>query len=530
MKLVLGLVLLLNVQIIYGFNGLSPFGGFFQVAIPQMQQLYGSIEQPEQWQNNGFQFNSEPIIYEKQGLDANGNPFFEKDIIRSSFSELPMIEQESPIESRFEDYFEPLIPQQQLQREEQEMGQYLNAVTSLFNKDAFKSENLIFGNPRPQPQFQEEILINHNQEMRPKKKYEFLQPASAIEFKHPIGLGPFHFQRDADNGAQTPDENLLRVKQTLQKIREERDRAHEIEEQEAKPLMMNMIDMSMENKESEAIKHENDERKIKLDEMVVSKEKTYLQELTKSQPMISNEIYLDEAYMYIQLNKRVTSGEANELLKYISELAGFPFEWIKDISISGNLVVFRANDEIDLNVLCKIIEDNHSEVLKHTSLHVVSCSPGNVDIQRLKGRKSESKKILFITIVVVSAVAVSVLICLLCLFAIKRKAYLQQKLIENVSSMKQKPNDDIEQLIHTESGKNFISQIWPFKTKSFNVQQAVRNPIDFTDLSRSTTKLNATSPLNNTQITDLSNRCDTLENTPVIVDERAESTRSSASS
>lgn len=360
------------------------------------------------------------------------------------------------------------------------------------------------------------------------KKFEFhLEPESAIDFKvGPIGLGPYHFARDTDNAAQEPDEELSRVKQTLMKIKEERDREHDIEEEQAVPLVMNLADMEMTNTESKAIEQKNSEQQIKLEEHFVSKEKAYLQDLQNhNQRIISDDIYLDDAYMYIQLDKKVTSGEADVLLKYISDLAGFPFEWIKDISISGNLVVFRVKD-IDLNVLCKIIEDNHGEVKVQTSLHIISCSRGNVDIQKLKGHKSssENKKFAFITIVVVSATALGVLICLLCLFAIKRRQYLRQKLFENVSPgmMKQKPEDDVEQLIRTDgSGRNFISQMWPFKTKSVNVQQA--------DLSRSASKLS--SPLNNTQITDLSNRCDnSIENTPVIIDERADSNRSSASS
>lgn len=601
MKLALGLVLLISVQLLNGYNAqlingfdtsninngyensdmnslnLSPFGGFFQIALPQIEQFYGLDAQQPDFPQNSFNIDlssGQPMIFENQGIDSNGNPFFEKELIQSSFGQgLPsaMIPQEMPSESRFNDYFyrpeqlQQNIEFQQGQQNGQDMNQYLSTLSGMLNKDAFGAENFLFGSPqKPEISFQfqrqEEPItwsdsrIQDTQKIREKtsnlinkafasmlenrnekildharsKKFEFhLEPESAIDFKvGPIGLGPYHFARDTDNAAQEPDEELSRVKQTLMKIKEERDREHDIEEEQAVPLVMNLADMEMTNTESKAIEQKNSEQQIKLEEHFVSKEKAYLQDLQNhNQRIISDDIYLDDAYMYIQLDKKVTSGEADVLLKYISDLAGFPFEWIKDISISGNLVVFRVKD-IDLNVLCKIIEDNHGEVKVQTSLHIISCSRGNVDIQKLKGHKSssENKKFAFITIVVVSATALGVLICLLCLFAIKRRQYLRQKLFENVSPgmMKQKPEDDVEQLIRTDgSGRNFISQMWPFKTKSVNVQQA--------DLSRSASKLS--SPLNNTQITDLSNRCDnSIENTPVIIDERADSNRSSASS
>ena len=68
------------------------------------------------------------------------------------------------------------------------------------------------------------------------------------------------------------------------------------------------------------------------------------------------------------------------------------------------------------------------------------------------------------------------LIGLIAVFFVKRRDYLRQKLIENVSNLK--PNkgkfDDIERLVTDQStGNKLKNKVWPFKTKQVSTQQAV---------------------------------------------------------
>jgi hypothetical protein len=85
---------------------------------------------------------------------------------------------------------------------------------------------------------------------------------------------------------------------------------------------------------------------------------------------------------------------------------------------------------------------------------------------------------LFLITLGASLLVLITLIVLLTIFVIRRKAYLRQKLIENVSNMKKPKFDDVERLIHSDKA-NFMNKVWPFKTKPVNVQQAVSNPLDY---------------------------------------------------
>jgi len=70
-----------------------------------------------------------------------------------------------------------------------------------------------------------------------------------------------------------------------------------------------------------------------------------------------------------------------------------------------------------------------------------------------------------------------VLIGLIGVFFIKRRDYLRQKLIENVSNLKPSKGkfDDIERLVNDQSSGNKLrNKVWPFKTKQVSPQQAVR--------------------------------------------------------
>ncbi len=88
----------------------------------------------------------------------------------------------------------------------------------------------------------------------------------------------------------------------------------------------------------------------------------------------------------------------------------------------------------------------------------------------------DSNKVLFIVTLIVCVSVLCVLIGLIAVFFVKRRDYLRQKLIENVSNLK--PNkgkfDDIERLVTDQStGNKLKNKVWPFKTKQVSTQQAV---------------------------------------------------------
>jgi hypothetical protein len=89
MKVALSLVFLaVHVQLITGFGFMIPFpmparfqnqyGADIQIVNPQQQQMIQPFG-PQMLQQTGV-----PIVYENQGLDENGNPFYEKSISQQS--------------------------------------------------------------------------------------------------------------------------------------------------------------------------------------------------------------------------------------------------------------------------------------------------------------------------------------------------------------------------------------------------------------------------------------------------------------
>lgn len=460
MKLALVLVLVVNLQLINAFGFIVPL---FDRMIADSVPTFG---------------------YENQGLDQNGNPYYEKQIIQASFR--PMSQDDFPVNTEFSDYF------QQDDTDGFEQG---------YNTDKFD-----LSLPHTQKESINFPAGNLDQWKFGSKMENIEIPAG--QFPMP-GLGPFHLRQEKYESGEK--KSIVDGTSKYQFILEN-------SQKQAKPIETK-TEVSMSHSLEDS--GEESENLINFEKNVETKERDFLTELTGQKSPLFN--YNDLTSMYFQMDKKLTQNEAEDLLKYIAELAGFPYEWIKDIRINENIVSFKV-DQIDLDVLCSIIEDNHQVVDAKKGYKILSCSRGNIEARGLK-QSLNSNKTLFIITIVVCVTVLTTLIVLLSLFIVRRKAYLRQKLIENVSSIKKKNEfDDVEQLVNDESPnkQTFIQKVWPFKTKQVNVQQA--------DLCRSS-KLNADgSPLNNTTQTDLSSRCDNFESTPITVDERKESTRSSASS
>jgi hypothetical protein len=490
MKLALSFLFLIKLQLISGF-GWIPYN------------IYGNqIQSPV-----GFE-------YENTGIDQNGNPFYQQEYVQTSFTPLTEIIPELPVkELEFSDYFQQDQPISKIQQVLKPIDKdiYLKSVGNLFNK-AWDTQNLILNSPN----MIEDPLLSQQ------RGFDALfSKESATNFNLPTttfkmpGLGPFHFeepeptkhQKD-DNKEKRKFEFIMGVDHQIQKpITEQKPVLAQ------KPAIKKTITQEKPTEEKLSL--------IKFEKELEAKEKQFLEELKSER---SQQLLADD-HLYILLDKNVTPIEADDLLHYVSEMAGFPFKWIKNIRIEDHLVIFQV-DNVDLTVLCSIIKSHHDLVQEKKGYKILSCSRGNTDIQALKHRLLSNRKNLFIVVVVVCVTVFITLVFLLSLFVIRRKAYLKQKLLENVNTVTKKNKfDDVEKLVPTEKARsNFINKVWPFKTKEVNVQQA--------DLCRSTKLSNSqNSPMNNTQTTDVSGRCDNFESTPIkTVDERKESSRTSSSS
>lgn len=492
MRIVLSLVLLMNLQLIHGFGYLVPIVD-------------------DQFEN--YLTNPRTYGYEQSGIDENGNPFLREAIVSTNFQkypqEIPIIQQELPQESGFDDYFQPIQkPVNKLKAEEN----YFNNLQKAVN-EVIQTENELLGYPEQKKEDQWKTAAFEKIKMPSlNNRLKYLAPESATHFNLPMpGLGPFHFEqkKPIQNKEQKQEQFIKRIENKIKYGQLPKNQDKKIDS--SKKVEISITKVQSQNK-FPASNLEKFEKEIE------NKEQNFLSEFDR---IIDTRNVDPSSYLYLKMDKTLTREQAFDLLKYISELAGFPMNWFRKFDVSGNLVVFKV-DNIDLDILCSIIEDHHEEVSLKKGYNILSCSRGNVEIKSLRNRFYNSKTLLIVTITVCVAVLLT-LITILFAFTLKRKAYLKRKLIQNVGSItKKKQFDDVENLVENESKKvNFMNKVWPFKTKQVTVQQA--------DLCRSTklaSPINATS----TTSTDITSRVDNIESTPIVIDERKDSNRTSTSS
>lgn len=536
-RLAISLIFIWNLQLITGFSFFLPISSLYPNT--DISPLLADSSKAS----------SNPIVYENSGIDQYGYPFYQKEMIQS-YGNIDF--NQEPNELPFKDYFQDSEEQQESKQDIQYINRPFKDVFGNIGKQFMdlSQENIPMEEKKNKPWIG---LLKQSRMDFNEPSFEFLKPESAMNFKFP-GLKQFHLIHH-DNGkendnAMMNDQSLEELNNQIDLINDQEENLENLSEGDKKSKYQFVLkpskiddDKILVNREQEKIR----ENAIKIEKLVQKKENDVLKTLHGEKLVDEKDIV--DSYIYIELDRNVLISEAEDSLKYIATLASFPFEWIKDISVKDNLILFKAKN-IDLDVLCSIIEKHKQLVSEQKGLQILSCRRGHSQVKDSDSSKQlynerQKRKTLFIATIAVCASVLCILIILLSLFVIKRKAYLRQKLMENVSSMNQKKHfDDSEQLIENASRSSFMSRIWPFKTKQANEQQSVRNTLDYTDLCRSTKLNNQISPLNNTETTNLSNRCDnfdspmngkvTVNSTPIStnVDERKtnESNRSSASS
>lgn len=645
MKLASLIFLAFNVQLISGLGFLSPF--HIQPQYLQVANPYGRILEANP-QLVGHVQSAQPIVYENSGLDRDGNPYYEKQVIQSFHNEMPISpynvnsiaeqmrqrqellagaqafqdtlvrqqmamqqqQHEQEMQMRMGSFLNPMggllgsimgqlmqqeqteqhpfpglrfhlveqpanaeqehieiiknlaMQQQQQQQQEQEQkddqdDQFRTGLNNFFDK-VFDAENQILGSPESeeqnealdqqeinQQQSQQEIHRNFLKEQEeeqglPEKRvrnFEFLTPESAINFElnvkpHQVPKkGQFHlrqakYEHKANDHELDDKERQMRTEQAREIEHEKFDfvmaplageNGVELLEKESMPKKVVSEMETMENNNEDLKGDENSVKEVELEKTVDATEKAYL-ERVRGEAQGLKFLQLEDLTnsIYLRLSDKITDSDADRLLNSISIVASLPAGSVKDVRSRDNLLKFDI-DFAHAQSICKVVETFHQAVFEENGLKLVSCSVESSQ----KFHSYDSNKVLFIVTLIVCVSVLCVLIGLIAVFFVKRRDYLRQKLIENVSNLK--PNkgkfDDIERLVTDQStGNRLKNKVWPFKTKQVSTQQA--------DLCRSANL----SPLSDTQSTVLTNRTENFESTPVTVDERKGSTRSSASS
>lgn len=553
MKLTLSLVLLINLQLINAFGYLSPF---LMHTSPYNEQVAAA----------GQFIEPQTVEYNSQGVDELGNPFFAKKIVQTNYFPSNILEAILPLQQQqvHPEYYDikqqvqpeyydiqqqvqpeiipaPYIEQQELPREsvdsdyfelpteDQQLGAGLvgNIFDNFFTASNLATKDL---SPKKSDDLSNELFklsageltqpqtsLNLQQfAINPQPSYnrrlDFLQPESAQTYNLPglHGLGQYHLKP-----VHTEEQQYVPFKiDTMKPVHVPEQKLTMSVKAPAKTLESSI---------------EDDEELVNFQRNLDQKERGFLKRIKQNDQRVealNARRHQDTSnHMYIQTDRKFTTDQADALLVYISELAGFPYKWIRDTKYDGRLITFTA-DHLDVNVLCSIIKDNHLRIEAKNGLKIDCGLVSDLKLNSLKHEiKNTNSRKLFIVTIIVSVSVLCAIIVLLTIFIIRRKAYLRQELIDKVTfSNKKKSFDDVENLVETDAAKksSIMNRVWPFKTKKINIQQ--------TDLCRSS-KLNITSPLNNTtQTTDLSSRCDNIESTPITVDERKKSNNTSTSS
>jgi len=170
----------------------------------------------------------------------------------------------------------------------------------------------------------------------------------------------------------------------------------------------------------------------------------------------------------IKLDKNVEKHEAEDLLSFISQLTAVDSSLIKDTSVGQNSISFRL-DSSDLSK--KDVESfvqeilNHEQQIKHEKgLKILAASLVNnstddhVEIQSL-WEKDQSRKY-FLVIVTVCGSALSVLVTLLSIFVVRRRAYLRNKLRNELNLPKKKKFEDVERLVEGDVEQSRLKRFW----------------------------------------------------------------------
>jgi len=475
-----------------------------QQALGQInqQQILGQIN-PQKFQASGYQQNG-PFVYENSGVDQYGNPFLERQIVQSNFYATPSEALEDNLQTG------DLVSNIDNQINEQRMDTPLAKALA----------NLALAG-------QEQKLENAQDTL---EKFEYHQIPGLQQFNL---INKEDVQQDNEEEIQQDNEEEVQQDNEEEIQQENEEEVPQEKKENVESIERNLLDstnavmMPQQVKKDQPI--EDNEKIIQIEKEVETKEKTFLNKFLGDRvQLLKNGKLIDDSYLYIQLDKKTTKAEAEEFLKYLSELTTVPYQWITDINVSENLIVFKVKN-IDLDGLCELIQKNQQLILKEKNFNIVTCHRGNVQIKHELSKYENSKSLFIITLVSCLALLLS-LIVLLSVFVVRRKAQLRQRIVDGISTFKKKPFDDVEELVKGEDSRNrsgkFMSRVWPFKTKQ--------------DLCQST---NSTiSPLTNTTSTDLTNRCDAFESpmnnkgnvnsTPIHTktEDRNDSCRSSASS
>merc|ERR1719468_1349805 len=337
-----------------------------------LQQVLGQIN-PQQFQASDYQQNG-PFVYENSGVDQYGNPFLERQIVQSNFYATPSEALEDNLQTG------DLVSNIDNKINEQRMDTPLAKALA----------NLALAG-------QEQKLENVQDTL---EKFEYHQIPGLQRFNL---INKEDVQQDNEQEIQKENEEEIQ-QDNEEKIQQENEEDVPQEKKlNVEGIERNLLDSTNAEMMPQQVKKdqpiEDNEKIIKIEKEVETKEKTFLNKFLGDRvQLLKNGKLIDDSYLYIQLDKKTTKAEAEEFLKYLSELTTVPYQWITDINVSENLIVFKVKN-IDLDGLCELIQKNQQLILKEKNFNIVTCHRGNVQIKHELSKYENSKSLFIITLV-----------------------------------------------------------------------------------------------------------------------------------
>lgn len=225
------------------------------------------------------------------------------------------------------------------------------------------------------------------------------------------------------------------------------------------------------------------------------------QELMQSEslPQVQNN------YVEIKLNKKIERHEAEDLLSFISHLTAIDSSLIKDLNVDGNRIWFKLDgldNQEDLEFFVQEILNHERQIQQEKGLTIVSSNLiSNPNIENIEKRKqaatsqqdANAKKFFLITVTVCGSV-LAILITLVAIFVIRRRAYLRSKLIDELNLPKKKKFDDVERLVdgdYTEQSRftKLMSRLCSYKQKNERNDVESQQDLDATTPNKDTEKI-----------------------------------------
>jgi len=491
--------------------------------VPKRSNIYLRVPQEQQYQSDEQQQQQLPLdddnssVESFEAVQAVVNPFesFLDSIVGSNQEES---NQEEQIEKRVFVLPAPLVPEEQIAELPYTRPQL--GLIDLITNRANRFESSEYNSPEFGSNEEERNRILQLQPVRTlfwddelnrdalvpsvglidsvnARKYGYGDDSSSTEFERQqraFILRPNSYWSREEGLQNESEENRSADIPEAEDKNEVFERIKENLDQEQQKFMENLLDDQVLSKNHQQQQQQQDQHDQQQFQMVDDNK-----ELSETLPQVQDN------YIEIKLKKKIERHEAEDLLSFISQLTAIDSSLIKDINVDGDRIWFRLDgveSEEDLGLFVQEILNHERQIQQEKGLTIVSSNLiSNPNIENIEKRKqaatsqqdANAKKFFLITVTVCGSV-LAILITLVAIFVIRRRAYLRNKLIDELNLPKKKKFDDVERLVdadYTEQSRftKLMGRLCSYKQKNEKNDVESQQDLDATTPNKDTEKI-----------------------------------------